>query len=120
MQKFYLKKELLPGNISPLLGQRILFIGRIVWIVNNGPEINNVNKYEIKLKRDVWNGASMEYYEMIKSLELHPSSIYKFERIIEECRCKLTEVSTMFTYTFFEYSIKFSVFYFSFVLYFRI
>lgn len=83
---------MLPAHIPLALGEIILFIGRIVWIVNNGPEINSLDKYQVKLKRDVWEGSSMEYYEMIKSLEVNLFSFCEFQRTIEECRYKLTKV----------------------------
>lgn len=83
---------MLPDNIPLALGEIILFIGRIVWIVSNGPEISSENKYQIKLKRDVWEGSSIEYYEMIKSLEVCPFSFCELQRTIEECRIKLTKV----------------------------
>lgn len=82
---------MLPENIPLALGEIILFIGRIVWIVNNGPEDSNEKKYQVKLKRDVWEGSSMEYYEMIKSLENHPFNFCEFHKAIEECRIKLTK-----------------------------
>lgn len=82
---------MLPENIPLALGEIILFIGRIVWIVNNGPDITTDRKYQVKLKRDVWEGASMEYYEMIKALEVRPFSYCEFEMTIEECRTKLTK-----------------------------
>lgn len=96
VRKFYLKKEMLPRNIPLALGEIILFIGRIVWIVNNGPEINSMDKYQVKLKRDVWEGSSMQYYEMIKSLEMNLFSSCEFQRTIEECRYKLTKVCVNF------------------------
>lgn len=84
---------MLPEHIPLALGEIILFIGRIVWIINNGPQVVNVDKYQINLKRDVWEGSSMVFYEMIKSLEIHLFSFCEFQRTIEECRYKLTKVS---------------------------
>lgn len=83
---------MLPEHIPLVLGEKILFIGRIVWIINNGPEIKTLDKYQIKLKRDVWEGSSMEFYEMIKSLESQLYSFCEFQRAIEECKYKLTKV----------------------------
>lgn len=83
---------MLPESIPLAFGEIILFIGRIVWIINNGPDVASENKYQVKLKRDVWEGSSMEYYEMIKSLEVRPFSFCEFQRTIEECRNKLTKV----------------------------
>lgn len=68
-----------------------------MWIINNGPELTT-NKYEVKLKRDVWDGSSMEYYEMIKALEDDPFSTCEFQRTIDECRYKLTKVFALFSF----------------------
>lgn len=92
VRKFYLKREMVPPNISMETAETILFIGRVVWIVRNDPKRLSDDKFHLKFKRDVWEGKDVEYYRKLQSLESNPFSLPIFDKAIEECRLKLTKV----------------------------
>lgn len=62
-------------------------MGRVVWIVRNGP------KEEYKHQRDVWEGKAMEYYKKLQDLEDEPFHMPRFNQALEECRLKLSKVN---------------------------
>lgn len=91
VRKFCLKQEMLPKSISVKTAETILFIGRIVWIIRNNPKMADDEKYQLKLKKDIWEGKDAEYYKAIKSLEKRPFNVSEFEKTIQECKLKLTK-----------------------------
>lgn len=82
---------MIPMFINEDTAESILFMGRIVWIVRNHPKSSS-DQYQTKFKHDVWEGKNIEYYKKIQSLEKRTFDQVEFQRVIEECRIKLTKV----------------------------
>lgn len=91
VRKFDLKKDMVPINISMETAETILFLGQIVWIIRNDPKTYFDDKYQLKFKRDMWDGTDVEYYRKLQSLENIPFNSNVFDKTIEECRLKLTK-----------------------------
>ncbi|KAB0803192.1 hypothetical protein PPYR_00162 [Photinus pyralis] len=91
VRKFYLKKDMVPINISMETAETILFLGQIVWIIRNDPKTYFDDKFQLKFKRDMWDGTDVEYYRKLQSLENVPFNSNVFDKTIEECRLKLTK-----------------------------
>lgn len=83
---------MLPTFITEDTAERILFMGRIVWIVRNDPKVSQKDHYETKRKRDIWDGKDIEYYRKVQALETQTFNQVEFQRTIEECRVRLTKV----------------------------
>ncbi|KRT82184.1 hypothetical protein AMK59_3879 [Oryctes borbonicus] len=97
IQKFFINTELLPSIISRDTAETILFLGRIVWIVRNDPKKAEDVGYQLEYKRDIWDGKDVEYYQKIQKLENYPFNLAKFDKTIEECRQRITQViSTLY------------------------
>ncbi|KAF5269803.1 hypothetical protein FQR65_LT05849 [Abscondita terminalis] len=91
VRKFYLNKEMVPSNIPLATAETILFLGRIVWIIRNDPNRYTDDKYQLKIKRDIWEGKDFECYRKLQILEEAPFNSTLFHSTIEECRLKLTK-----------------------------
>ncbi|KAJ8962678.1 hypothetical protein NQ318_001074 [Aromia moschata] len=91
VRKFYINWGMVPLFISEETAESILFMGRIVWIVRNDPKSSSNDNYQIKYRRDIWEGKDMEYYKKVQALESQTFNNMEFERVIEECRVKLTK-----------------------------
>ncbi|KAI4467889.1 gamma tubulin complex protein [Holotrichia oblita] len=64
---------------------------RIVWIVRNDPKKTEDVSYQLKYRRDIWNGKDVEYYQKIQRLENYPFNLANFDKTIEECRLRITQ-----------------------------
>ncbi|KAJ8977301.1 hypothetical protein NQ317_009318 [Molorchus minor] len=91
VRKFLINWRMLPMFMSEETMESILFMGRIVWIVRNDPKQSTCDRYQIKYKRDIWEGKDMEYYKKVQSLESQTFNKIEFQQTIEECRIKLTK-----------------------------
>lgn len=89
---------MVPPIISLETAETILFIGRVVWIVRNDPKRYSDDKFQLKFKRDVWEGKDAEHYRKLQALESHPINLAVFDKTIEECRLKLTKVNNIQIY----------------------
>nr|XP_022913972.1 gamma-tubulin complex component 4 [Onthophagus taurus] len=86
VRKFYIRPEMLPSIISYDLAEKILFMGRTVWINENRPiDANTPENYT------VWNRNGSELYQKVLELEKGVFDFENFERTIEKCRLKLTK-----------------------------
>lgn len=92
IRKFFINTELLPSIISRETAEKILFLGRVVWILRNDPKKTEDVGYQLKYKRDIWDGKDIEYYRKIQNLEKYPFNLTSFDKTIDECRLKLTQV----------------------------
>lgn len=90
VRKFSINWPMVPIFINEDLAESILFIGRIVWIIQNDPKKTKSDKYHIRYKRDM-EGKDSDYYEILKNLEDNNFNNNEFQRIIESCRNKLTK-----------------------------
>ncbi|KAK4884733.1 hypothetical protein RN001_001004 [Aquatica leii] len=91
VRKFFLNKDMVPSNISIETAETILFLGRIVWVIRNDPNRYTDDKYQLKFKRDIWEGKDIDCYRKLQSLENSPFNSTLFHSTIEECRLKLTK-----------------------------
>ncbi|CAH0551488.1 unnamed protein product [Brassicogethes aeneus] len=91
VRKFFINWKMVPIFIDEETAESILFMGRIVWIVRNDPKNSGDENYEIKYKRDIWEGKDMEYYKKLQALESQSFNKALFQKTIEECRLKLTK-----------------------------
>lgn len=87
---------MVPLFINEDTAESILFMGRIVWIVRNDPKRSSDDSYQIKYKRDIWEGKDIEYYKKVQALEFQTFNNIEFQKAIEECRVKLTKVTFLF------------------------
>lgn len=83
---------MLPSIISKGTAETILFLGRVVWIVRNDPRKSEDTGYQLKNKRDIWDTKEVEYYQKIQRLENYSFNLASFDKTIEECRLKITQV----------------------------
>ena len=84
---------MLPSILSLEMAETILFMGRIVWIIRNGPMENLEEKnFELEAQRDIWENESFKYYQKIQDMAGHPFNIMKFTGVIQECKLKITKV----------------------------
>lgn len=83
---------MVPPNISIETAETILFLGQLVWIIQNDPKKYSNDKFKLKIERDMWEGKDVEYYRKLQSLEKYSINRSLFENTIEECRLKLTKV----------------------------
>ncbi|EFA06296.1 Gamma-tubulin complex component 4 homolog-like Protein [Tribolium castaneum] len=90
VRKFTIVWSMVPMFITEDTAESILFMGRIVWIVKNHQKTNTDN-YQNLHKPDVWDGKDIEYYKKIQALETQIFDQMEFQRVIEECRIKLTK-----------------------------
>ncbi|KAJ8929921.1 hypothetical protein NQ314_017330 [Rhamnusium bicolor] len=91
VRHFYINWNMVPLFISEDTAESILFMGRIVWIVRNDPKKSSDDSYQIKYKRDIWEGKDIEYYRKVQALESQTYNNIEFQKAIEECRIKLTK-----------------------------
>ncbi|CAH1962098.1 unnamed protein product [Acanthoscelides obtectus] len=91
VRKFIINWKMVPVFIDTDTVETILFMGRIVWIMRNDPKKSTNETYEIKHKRDIWEGKDYEYYRRIQSLEKKTFDAIEFKMIMEECRVTLTK-----------------------------
>ncbi|KAJ8924353.1 hypothetical protein NQ315_007149 [Exocentrus adspersus] len=91
VREFYINWGMVPLFIDEETAESILFMGRIVWIVRNDPKRTGDDNYQIKYKRDIWEGKDVEYYRKIQALESQTFNSMEFQGVIEECRVKLTK-----------------------------
>lgn len=82
---------MVPSTITLELAQRILFMGRMVWIMRNDPTNTVDERYELKV-RDIWNGKEIYYFQKLQEMEKYPFNLAMFEKAIEDCRQCLTKV----------------------------
>jgi gamma-tubulin complex component 4 len=91
VRKFYINWSMVPMFINEDIAERILFMGRIVWIVRNDPKKVSQDQYQTKYRRDIWEGKDIEYYKKVQALEKQVFNQVEFQHAIEECRIKLTK-----------------------------
>lgn len=83
---------MVPINISLETAETILFLGCMVWIIKNDPKQFSSDEFHLKFKRDIWDGEDVKYYRKLQVLQNRPFNSANFNKVIEECRQKLTKV----------------------------
>lgn len=83
---------MVPLFINEDIVESILFMGRIIWILNNNPQRKTDDFNTIDNGRDFWDGKEMDFSTKIEDLQNETFSDFEFAQIIEECRLKLTQV----------------------------
>lgn len=92
VNKFSINWKMVPIFINEDIVESILFIGRVIWILNNNPQRKTNELNILNNEKDFWDGKEMDFSTKIESLENQTFSDFEFALIIEECRLKLTKV----------------------------
>ncbi|XP_045461104.1 gamma-tubulin complex component 4 [Harmonia axyridis] len=91
VNKFSINWKMVPLFINEDIVESILFMGRIIWILNNNPQRKTDDFNTIDNGRDFWDGKEMDFSTKIEDLQNETFSDFEFAQIIEECRLKLTK-----------------------------
>lgn len=90
VQKFMIRPNLLPSMMLVESAESILFIGRMIWILQNDPRRND-SMLKAHLRNEIWSGNALEYVADIQAMEQDPFDRSRFEKKIGEYRGKLTK-----------------------------
>ncbi|XP_078039182.1 gamma-tubulin complex component 4 isoform X1 [Augochlora pura] len=93
MWDYSVQMDMLPFYIRPSLATKILTIGQTIIMFGNDPRQKKDFAVDDQIEFSIWGDKEYEYFLKIQKLQKNPIfNIAKFERIIDELKCCVTEL----------------------------